>query len=265
MEEHKILKLENGDIHYWVNKNSNMCLFFSHGVTADHRCFKKQIENLKDKYTTITWDIPMHGLSKGYEFKSYKDCANLMNMILQKENIDKVVLVGFSLGGYPSQMFIKLFPEKVQGFIAIDTTPFGIKYYSKSDIFWLKQVEWMTHLFTTKLLKKSMSKQVSYITDSYQLMMKMYENSTKKEIAKQMGIAYGKFINENIDININCPVLILLGEYDKTGNVKKYCFEWSKTTGFPIKIIRNASHFSNSDNFKKVNSEIDNFVKKLER
>ena len=28
MEEHKILKLENGDIHYWVNKNSNMCLFF---------------------------------------------------------------------------------------------------------------------------------------------------------------------------------------------------------------------------------------------
>lgn len=265
MEKHKILRLENGNIHYWINKNADnkVCLFFSHGVTADHRCFEKQIEYFQNQYTTIRWDIPMHGLSKEYEFKSYKDCANLMNEIIVNENIDKVVLKGFSLGGYPSQMFIKLFPEKVLGFIAMDTTPFGLKYYSKADVFWLEQVEWMAKCFPTNLLKRSMAKSVSYTKESYQFMMKMYQGSSKNEIAKQMGIAYGRFIEENKDINIQCPVLILLGEYDKVGKVKKYCYDWSKTTNFLMKIIEKASHFANFDNSEMVNEKIHSFVKEL--
>ena len=47
-----------------------------------------------------------------------------------------------------------------------------------------------------------MAKSVSYTKESYQFMMKMYQGSSKNEIAKQMGIAYGRFIEENKDINI---------------------------------------------------------------
>ena len=43
------------------------------------------------------------------------------------------------MGGYPSQEFACRYPEKTEGFIALDTTPFGTGYYSKSDIWWLKQ------------------------------------------------------------------------------------------------------------------------------
>lgn len=70
-----------------------------------------------------------------------------MKRIIDKENIKEVLLVGLSLGGYPSQMFAHLYPKNTRGFIAIDTTPFGKEYYSSSDEFWLKQVEWWQKVF----------------------------------------------------------------------------------------------------------------------
>ncbi|KAG4092821.1 alpha/beta hydrolase fold protein [Neocallimastix lanati (nom. inval.)] len=259
--------LDNTFIHYWINDHStsDICLFFSHGVTADHRCFQRQDEFFKEKYKIINWDIPMHGQSKKENFIFYKECALLMKRILDKEKINKVVLIGLSLGGYPSQMFAHLYPGSTMGLVAIDTTPFGLKYYSNSDIFLLKQVGWSTKCFPTNLLKKSMAKSISKIKYSYELMMEMLNESSKDVIARQMEIAYSKFILENQDIKLDRDILVLLllGDSDKTGKIKQYCMAWQKETNYPLHIIKNASHFSNSDNSESVNDEIENFIKKI--
>lgn len=257
--------LDNTDIHYWTNDgiDSNVCIFFSHGLTADHRCFKKQEEYFENKYKIINWDIPMHGKSENTDFISYENCAKLMKRIIDKENVRKIVLVGLSLGGYPSQMFANLYPENTKGLVAIDTTPFGKEYYSSSDIFWLKQVEWMAKSFPTNLLKKSMAKSVSKTKYSYELMMEMLDKTSRNKIAKQMGIGYSKFVVENQDIKLDIPVIILLGEFDRTGKVKQYCNAWHKNTNYPLNIIKNAAHFSNSDNPEAVNELIDSFIKEL--
>lgn len=261
----KAKQLEETNVHYWTDTDagSDVCLFFSHGVTADHRCFVRQEEYFAGKYKMINWDIPMHGMSAEEPFVSFEECARLMNRILEKEQIEKVVLVGLSLGGYPSQMFADMFPEKTLGFIAIDTTPFGTGYYSASDIFWLKQTGWMAKCFTSKMLKRSMARSASATNDSYELMMEMLRDSTRDQIAKQMDIAYGSFIRENRDIDLSVPVILLLGEHDKTGRVKSYCETWHKETGYPLHMISNAAHLSNSDNSGSVNSIMDDFVKSL--
>lgn len=263
--EEKIL--DNTSIHYWTNKNieSDICIFFSHGVTADHRCFRKQEEYFENKYKIINWDIPMHGESQGTDFVSYEECANLMKRIIDKESIKEVLLVGLSLGGYPSQMFAHLYPKNTRGLIAIDTTPFGKEYYSSSDEFWLKQVEWIAKSVPTNLLKKSMAKSVSKTKYSYEIMMEMLDGTSKERIANQMGIAYRKFILENQDMKLDIPIMILLGEFDKTGKIKQYCNAWHKNTNYPLNIIQNASHFSNSDNPEAVNKYIDCFIRELQQ
>lgn len=83
--------LDNTDIHYWTNDgiDSNVCIFFSHGLTADHRCFKKQEEYFENKYKIINWDIHMHGKSENNDFISYEECAKLMKKIIDKENVKK--------------------------------------------------------------------------------------------------------------------------------------------------------------------------------
>ena len=87
---HKIIKAQGGIVHYFTNNIENRTtLFFCHGLTADHTIFEKQYEYFKDKYNLILLDIPMHGLSYPYKNFSYRDCADIIQSILIKENIHK--------------------------------------------------------------------------------------------------------------------------------------------------------------------------------
>ena len=262
--EHRIIKGVGGEVHYWISRTKDApkgTIVFSHGLTANHTMFEKQIEYFKNEYIVIAWDVPMHGLSVPYNDFSYENTARDLHQILEQEHIEKVCLVGMSMGGYPSQMFAHLYPKKVQCFIAVDTTPFGTAYYSKSDLWWLSKVKPMANWFTDKMLRKSMAKSISVTDYSYNKMIEILAPLSKKQIIEQMDIAYGKFAQENRDLHLTCPVLILLGDKDKTGKVKRYCIAWADTTGYPLHIIENASHFSNGDNAEQVNSEIEQFVK----
>lgn len=262
--EHKQIKSENGNTHYWISKKpSSRCIVFTHGLTANHTMFEKQIERFASDYTVITWDVPLHGLSRPYQNFSYEQTAIELHNILLQENISKVVLLGMSMGGYPCQMFASLFPKMVEGFIALDTTPFGLEYYSKTDLWWLKQVEPMAKWFTDGILRKSMAKSISNTEYSYNKMMEMLEPLTKAQIIEQMGIAYGRFALENKDIEYTFPVLILLGDNDKTGKVRQYCEAWAAKTRYPLHIIKHAAHFSNGDNPDQVNAEIASFMQSL--
>lgn len=156
---HKTILAQGGTVHYWIARNENVsdCIVFTHGVTAYHTMFEKQILYFANNYTIILWDVPMHGLSRPYKQFSYRDTAEILHSILQNEKIEKTFLVGMSMGGYPSQHFTAMYPDMVKGFVALDTTPLGLKYYSKSDLWWLKQVAPMAKCFTTNILRKSMA------------------------------------------------------------------------------------------------------------
>lgn len=255
-----------GKVHYWIsrpNNNSKGALVFTHGLTANHTMYERQVEYFKDDYVVITWDVPLHGLSIPYKEFSYEIAARDLNSILLQESIGKVCLIGMSMGGYPSQMFAYLYPEKVQCFVGIDTTPFRTEYYSRSDLWWLSKVKTMAKWFTDKTLRKSMAKSVAVTDYSYNKMIEMLKPMSKEQIIEQMDIAYGKLASEIRDIDLNCPVLILLGDKDKTGKVKQYCAEWARKTGYPLHIIKNAAHFSNGDNAEQVNTEIEKFISSL--
>lgn len=264
--EHKTISGVGGEVHYWISRPQTTpkgAIVFTHGLTANHTMYEKQVDYFKENYIVITWDVPMHGLSIPYKSFSYENTAKDLNCILKQENIKKVCLVGMSMGGYPSQMFAHLYPEKAQCIIGIDTTPFGTAYYSKSDLFWLSKVKPMLKLFTDKLLRESMAKSISVTEYSYNKMKEILAPVSKAQIIEQMDIAYGKFAQENRNLNISCPILILLGDKDKTGKVKQYSYDWARKTGYPLKIIKNASHFSNGDNPQQVNNEIEQFIQQI--
>ena len=261
--KHRQIKSEKGVVHYWINRNVNKeakCIVFTHGVTADHSMFEQQVSYFEEKYSVITWDVPLHGLSRPYQDFSFYQTAVELKAILDKEGFEKVILVGMSMGGYPSQEFAYRYPDMVEGFVAIDTTPFGKGYYSKSDLWWLKQVKPMARCFTDGMLRRCMAKSVSKTKYSSDKMLQMLRPFTKAQIIEQMDIAYGEFAKENKDMSFSFPVLILLGESDVTGKIKAYNMEWSRVTGYPLHIIKDAAHFSNGDNPKQVNREIEIFI-----
>lgn len=261
-----VITTDSGIVYYWISDffdNNKQTLFFLHGLTGDHSMFQEQVHYFSGKYNLILWDAPAHGKSRPFENFTYEKAAMAIKKIFEDNNIPSAVFVGQSMGGYITQAVLKRFPSIVKAFISIDSTPYGKEYYSKSDIFWLNQVEWMAYLYPIKRLKKAMAKQVGETSNTYNNMLDMLSGYDKKELCHLMGIGYAGFLSDNCDLMINCPVLLLLGEKDKTGKVKTYNKMWAEKTGYELIIIENAGHNSNVDNPEKVNNEIEKFLETI--
>ncbi|MCM1236723.1 MAG: alpha/beta hydrolase [Ruminococcus flavefaciens] len=238
-------------------------MLFLHGLTADHTMFEKQCDFFSGSYNIVAWDAPAHGKSRQYKEFTYQNAVEVLKQILDKHKINSVIMIGQSMGGYIAQSFLSRYPSMVLAFVAIDTTPYGDMYYSKSDQWWLRQIEWMSRLYPLNAMKKAIAKQVSVSKNGYENMLSMLSPYTKKELCHLMGIGYAGFLNDNSNLSIKCPVMILLGDKDKTGKVQKYNKLWAKNTGFPLILIKNAAHNSNVDNPEAVNYAIEKFIQSL--
>lgn len=261
MLEVKICEPE-GNVVFWRSDSfdhTKDTLFFSHGLTADHTMFENQIEYFQYTHNIIAWDAPAHGKSRPFSNFTYENAANSIKDILDECSVSKVILIGQSMGGYIAQAFISRYEKYVKAFISIDSTPYG-NYYSKSDIWWLNQVEWMAKLFPVKLLKSSIAKQNAITEAGRNNMLHMLNDYTKDELCHLMGIGYAVFLKDNKDLQIHCPVLLIVGEKDYTGKVKEYNKKWAENTGFSIAWIPNAAHNSNVDNPEVVNNHIKEFI-----
>jgi pimeloyl-ACP methyl ester carboxylesterase len=252
-----------GKVYYWCSDSwsgGRKILFFLHGMTADHRMFQRQYECFEHDCNILSWDAPLHGKSRPFHDFSYGIIADCIRRIFETENIGEAIFIGQSLGGFLTQAVLKRYPHFVSGFVSIDSCPYGIQYYSKSDIWWLKQVEWMARLFPLNTLKKAIAKQCTLTKTGYDNMISMLEPYKKSELCHLMGLGYAGFIEDNCNLEIKCPTLLIVGDKDRTGKVKKYNELWRQNTGFQLKVIRGAAHNSNVDQPYQVNRIIDAFI-----
>jgi len=262
MEEmkEKSMRSGHGETFYWVSgSDSDTTLVFLPGLTADHRLFEKQISFFGNDCRIIVWDCPCHGRSRPYDAFSYANITAELDSILTAEKVDKAVFVGQSLGGMIAQYYIDRFPHRAAGFVSVDSAPFG-SYYSKSDMFWLAQLEWMCKLFPDKMLRSSMAKMCGATESARSRMLEMLAEYSKSELCHLMYIGEAAFIPENKEITLPCQCLLLLGEKDHVGKVASYNREWSKRTGYPLIIIRGAAHNANDDCPEEVNEQIKRFI-----
>ena len=252
-----------GTVYYWISKRAeghSEAIFFLPGLTANHHLFDFQLNYFSDRCTVLVWDAPAHGKSRPYSEFSYPHLAEELKAILDAEAIERVVLIGQSAGGFVAQSFVSKYPSMVKGMLLIGTCPYGPEYYSRSDLFWLKQTEWMTRLFPDRTLRNIMAKMCGTSGTGRENMLQMLEDYGKKELYHLMYLGFAGFIPEIQDLNIPCPVCLIVGENDRTGKVKKYNDRWHKNQKIPLYIIKDASHNANVDKPREVNQIIERFL-----
>lgn len=259
----RYIQTDRGKIYYWTNDNDKETIMFLHGLTADHHLFDKQVDYFSDDYNLILVDLPLHGQSKGYQEFSYDHVSKDLSCLLDAESIEQVILVCQSAGGYIGQSFYKNYSERVKAFVGIGTTPFGRIYYKKSDLFWIKHFAAIAQLYPYKSYCKASAKSVGIRLETQKSMLKTLESMTKVEILKAVKVLYEGFLRETEEIKFACPVLLTYGEKDKTGYVKKYNQTWSQRQGYLLKMIPNAAHNANFDNWSRFNDVLYNFIDNL--
>lgn len=258
-----------GQIHYWANNtgaNNTPQLVFLPGLTADHRLFDKQIEHFEKKYPVLVWDAPGHAASWPFEFTfSMMDKAKWLDGILKCENFDKPVIIGQSMGGYVGQAYSQLYPDKLRGFISIDSAPLRREYVTSIEIWLLKRMEPVYFHYPWKALVKSGTNGVAtsaYGRDLMRKMMTVYEGD-KERYAKLSGHGF-RILAEAMEADLpyenKCPALLICGEKDHAGSCIRYNKAWHNKSGIPIQWIKNAGHNSNTDAPETINYLIEKFI-----
>jgi len=110
----------------FVKTGSGPALLLLHGLACDHTTWAPIIESLSKRYTVIAPDLLGHGRSdKPRADYSVGGYANGMRDLLTLLGIDKVTVVGHSLGGGVAMQFAYQFPERTSRVILVSPGGLG--------------------------------------------------------------------------------------------------------------------------------------------
>lgn len=258
-----------GIIHYWINRAprpSEIALAFLPGLTADHRLFDKQIEYFEGRCPLLVWDAPGHAASWPFELSfELMDKALWLDEIFSREGIVNPVIVGQSMGGYVGQAYAQLYPDKLKGFISIDSAPLQREYVTAAEIWLLKRMEPVYRHYPWKWLLKSGTNGVATTDYGRQLMCEMMLNydGDQARYARLSGHGFrmlAEAMEADLPYEIRCPALLICGEKDRAGSCVRYNRAWHKRSGIPIEWIPGAGHNANTDAPEAVNRLIEGFL-----
>jgi len=258
--EHKQLGTQRGIVHYWTAGSGTETLLFTHGATMDHGMFQFQAEYFSMDFKVISWDVPLHGLSRPYAGFSLQHAGEDLLCILDAEGVQAAHLIGQSMGGYISQVAAFLAPARVKTLTAIGSSPIQASYYSRLDRWLLSITPALLRLYPYNYLIRTVAKQVALTQPAYEYALAVQKKHTKEEIANIMMAVYTGVMSYHQDIRLTCPVLVTYGAQDKTGKVRAYSLRWAAEEGHELHVIPNAAHNANMDNPQGFNTLLDAFL-----
>lgn len=106
----------------YVLDGNGKTLVFIHGLSDNLLYWEFLANNLKHSHQVLRIDLRGHGKSElGNEEITIGTYANDLNGLLEKLNISKVNLIGFSLGGAVALDFAIKYPKKVDSLVLMST------------------------------------------------------------------------------------------------------------------------------------------------
>lgn len=115
----------NGATLYYEEYGTGPSIVFLHGVMAGLRFFEAQLSGLSDEYRTVAFDFRGHGRSSkteaGHTLPQY---ARDLRAVLERLDLDDVVLVGWSMGALVSWEYVDRFgTDRIRALVDVDMEP----------------------------------------------------------------------------------------------------------------------------------------------
>ena len=258
--EHKMLKMDDYDIHYYVSGKENTDLIvFLHPAFSDHRAFSQQIDYFSKNYRVITFDLIGHGLSKAKKSKDKIDASSKhIEKIMEIEGFDKVHIVGVSMGSLIAQYFALNYPDKIKSLIALGG--YDINKENK-EVEKAQQSSNMSLIFRAIFSMNSFRKKTAKITCMTEKGQALFYKSASHYERKSFMVMQGlQNVIKDREVNPQYPTLIVTGEFD-IDLAKKMAKEWhSEIDNSEYYMIDNAGHCANIDKPIEFNELIERFI-----
>lgn len=259
--EHKKLRQNDFDLHYYVSGDSNNDLvIFLHPAFSDHRAFNQQIDFFAKDFKVITIDLIGHGLSKTNNSKDKIDASiEHIDKMLDTEGYSSAHFVGVSMGSLIAQYYAFKYPEKIKSLTALGS--YNIHNQNK-------EIANTQRNFNLKLIVRAIFSMNAFrrfaasMTAKTEKAQALFYESASLYQRKSMMVMQGlkNVIKNRVFNQPKYPVFILNGEYDLELAIEM-AKEWHKElANSKFGIIKDAGHCANMDQPEEFNEMVINFI-----
>jgi pimeloyl-ACP methyl ester carboxylesterase len=114
--------VDGANVNWSSSGNGSQAVIFVHGWTCDDSSWAPQVAALRSKYRVITLDLPGHGKSAppaDGKF-SMQNFARAVEAVRAEAGVDRVVVVGHSMGTPVVRTYQLMYPQHVAGLVIVD-------------------------------------------------------------------------------------------------------------------------------------------------
>ncbi len=243
--EHTLTR-EGIRLHYWTGgKTSTPLVVFTHGATIDHHEWDAALPIVGEHFRVLTWDMPAHGLSRPAEF-SIDSAVDDLIAILDVIGAVQAVFVGHSLGGNVHQELNFRYPGRVEAMFCLDCT-WNFQKLTWLEKFMLNLAEPIFKLYPYQTLVDQ-SLQLTAVSKTSQDLLRPAVMLHSKEEFIRILMAGTMCLHYEPGYTIGKPLLLMVGDKDATGNIRKAMPAWAKVEpDCELVIVPNAIHSPNLD------------------
>lgn len=124
--EYECMAVLNGNDYSYLDSGSGPAVLFIHGLTGSSRNWAHLVNELNGDHRVLAPDLHGHGSSaKPMGDYSISAHAATLRDLLDQLGVDRVTLVGHSLGGGIAMQFCYLFPQRVERLVLVASGGFG--------------------------------------------------------------------------------------------------------------------------------------------
>lgn len=239
-------------------------LLLIHGLTGNKSTMYPIRDMFKDDYRVITIDTRGHGESTRPEQYTIDDHANDVHEIIKELELEKVDILGYSMGSYIALRAAEVKCDDINNLILVCTKPNGktssvarILKEANLDITQVTQEEMMGVILKASVAPQSFEKIVSGELDVEGLLKGDGQELSEEEKAAE-DASLANFDNSKDYDNVTCDTLVIGAQYDGINppELGREVADGIKDAKFEL--IEDAGHLAvveRPDEFKRIVSE----------
>lgn len=240
---------EGCTLRFWLTGPAERPLIvFTHAAGIDHREWKDTLTMIAQEFRVLCWDVRGHGKSRptSNPFTLSRATDDLL-ALLDSLRVNRVILVGHSMGGNISQEVIFRAPQRVQAAVLLGCTR-NTQRLSFQEKWQARLGAPLLNLYPYNLLRRQ-SADIS--ADRPEVRAYLYEAFGQMSKAEFTAVILALLagLHEEPGYQIPVPFLLLHGEHDRTGNIRKLAPTWARAEPqSEYTVVPHAGHMANMDN-----------------
>jgi len=245
-------------------KGEGIVVMLIHGFTEDRRIWDPLLSGIENKYNWIIPDLPGSGDSAhNPSLNCITDFAEFIGAILENENIQELVLIGHSMGGYISLAFAEKNPEKISalGLFHSSSYPDPEEKKESRD----KNIRFIQNHDPSLFVEQSIP---GLFSDSFKAehpeeirkLVNRYANFKRESLVQYLDAMKNRPATTGILVSIVKPVLFIMGEEDKAIPINDSLEQCHLPRISYIHILTRTAHMGMIENTSQCNSFVDRFL-----